>query len=350
VSNGFGTIGGGLNNTVSGYSATISGGATNTVSGDYATVGGGLGTTASGNYGTVSGGGANAASGDYATVPGGILNEASGAYSFAAGRRAKAQNDGAFVWADSEDADFASTADDQFLVRSDFVGINRATTVGTNEAFGVRANVGGGQFGGMYMETSSADGRPYYGYATDGGIDAFHYYSPSAGEWILSVGGTALRVNQSGDLSVRGRLTKGSGSFTIDHPQAPTAKTLSHSFVESPDMMNVYNGNVTLGADGTATVKLPAYFEALNKDFRYQLTPIGAPGPNLYVAEEIEGNRFQIAGGAAGMRVSWQVTGIRNDPYAQKHRIQVEEDKALEDRGTYLHPDAYGQAPPPSQQ
>jgi hypothetical protein len=107
--------------------------------------------------------------------------------------------------------------------------------------------------------------------------------------------------------------------------------------------MNVYNGNVVLGEDGAAWVELPAWFEALNRDFRYQLTPIGAPAPNLFVAEEIAGNRLRIAGGGPGMKVSWQVTGIRQDPWANAHRIVVEEEKPAEERGTYLHPAEWGQ-------
>src|SRR5262249_45341471 len=76
---------------------------------------------------------------------------------------------------------------------------------------------------------------------------------------------------------------------------------------------------------------------------RYLLTPIGAPGPNLYIAEEVTHNRFRIAGGALGMKVSWQVTGIRQDAYANSHRIPVEQDKTEKERGYYLHPDAFGQ-------
>ena len=77
-------------------------------------------------------------------------------------------------------------------------------------------------------------------------------------------------------------------------------------------------------------------------EFRYQLTAIGAPGPNLYIAQEISKNPFRIAGGTPGGKVSWQVTGIRHDAYAQKHRIPVEEDKSAQDRGRYLHPDLFG--------
>ena len=107
-------------------------------------------------------------------------------------------------------------------------------------------------------------------------------------------------------------------------------------------MMNIYNGNVLMGEKGQAWVQLPKYFKALNQDFRYQLTAIGAPAPNLYIAEKISESRFKIAGGQPGMEVSWQVTGIRHDPYAVAHRIQVEEYKPLEACGYYLHPDAYG--------
>jgi len=135
------------------------------------------------------------------------------------------------------------------------------------------------------------------------------------------------KVDVSGNLAVTGTLTKGAGSFKIDHPLDPERKYLSHSFVESPDMMNVYNGNVTLDADGRATVELPEYFEALNRDFRYQLTAIGAPGPNLYIAEGVKQNRFHIAGGRPYAHVSWQVTGVRHDAYAEQHRIKVEEEK-----------------------
>jgi hypothetical protein len=107
--------------------------------------------------------------------------------------------------------------------------------------------------------------------------------------------------------------------------------------------MNVYNRNVTLDEHGEAWVQLPDYFEALNRDFRYQLTPIGGPGPNLYVAEEIQENRFKIAGGDPGLKVSWQVTGIRDDASARSNPMRVEVDKPDEKKGLYLDPEAYGQ-------
>jgi hypothetical protein len=169
---------------------------------------------------------------------------------------------------------------------------------------------------------------------TDGGI-AVYATDESSG------GGYAGRF--WGAVEVNGTLSKSAGSFKIDHPLDPETQYLYHSFVESPDMMNVYNGNVVLDASGAAWVELPGYFEALNRDFRYQLTPIGAAMPRLYVAREVRGNRFRIAGGQPRGKVSWQVTGIRQDPYAEANRVPVEEDKPAEEQGTYLYPELYGQ-------
>ena len=154
-----------------------------------------------------------------------------------------------------------------------------------------------------------------------------------------SVSGAGYAGFFVGNVLVQGTLSKSAGSFIIDHPLDPANRTLSHAFVESPDMMNVYNGNVMLDASGEAWVELPEWFEALNSDYRYQLTCIGAFAP-VYVASEIEGNRFKIGGGTSGLKVSWQVTGIRRDAYAERYRIPVEKDK---DRpGTYLCPECFG--------
>jgi hypothetical protein len=144
-----------------------------------------------------------------------------------------------------------------------------------------------------------------------------------------------------GSVSVKGTLFKSAGAFRIDHPLDPANKYLVHSFVESPEMMNVYNGNVTLDAGGNATVEMPNWFQALNTDFRYQLTTIGKFAP-VYVAKEMADNRFTIAGGSAGMEVSWQVTGVRQDAYAKAHPLQVEEDKPGKEKGKYLHPELHG--------
>jgi hypothetical protein len=130
-------------------------------------------------------------------------------------------------------------------------------------------------------------------------------------------------------------------AFKIDHPLDPENKYLNHSSVESSDMMNVYNGNVILDENGEAWIDLPEWFESLNRDFRYQLTCIGGFG-QVYIAEEVSQNRFKVAGGTPGLKVSWQITGIRQDPVAEQNRVEVEEMKKVNERGKYLNPVAYG--------
>jgi len=183
-----------------------------------------------------------------------------------------------------------------------------------------------------------------------GSVNAIYGVTNNAGQRALVAvanGGSGIAAYLQGSVTVTGTLSKGGGSFKIDHPLDPANKYLYHSFVESPDMMNVYNGNVTLNGNGEATIELPNWFEALNKDFRYQLTCIGGFA-QVYIAQEVSGNSFTIAGGSPGMKVSWQVTGIRKDKFAEAHRIPLEEFKEGKERGKYLHavengmPESYG--------
>jgi hypothetical protein len=150
----------------------------------------------------------------------------------------------------------------------------------------------------------------------------------------------------TGDVSISGNLNvSGTKSFKIDHPLDPANKYLYHAALESSEVLNLYSGNATLDAGGEATVQLPSWFEALNQDFRYQLTAIGAAAPNLHIAEEIQNNSFRISGGAAGMKVSWQVTGVRQDAWEKAHPMVVEVQKPERERGYYINPDLFG-APP----
>jgi hypothetical protein len=182
-----------------------------------------------------------------------------------------------------------------------------------------------------------------FGFATGrGGIGV---YGHAPGEYGKGVWGAADSPGYAGifqgDVNVTGTLSKSAGSFKIDHPLDPENKVLYHSFVESPDMKNIYDGVAVLDSSGEAWVELPEWFEALNKDFRYQLTCIGGFA-QVYIAKEVSQNRFKIGGGISGLKVSWQVTGIRKDPYAEAHRIPVEEVKKAGEQGHYIHPDLYG--------
>jgi hypothetical protein len=144
------------------------------------------------------------------------------------------------------------------------------------------------------------------------------------------------------DLYVFGETVSAAQAVRIDHPQDPANRYLTHASVLSPDMLNVYGGSVRLDANGRATVRLPRYDPALNTDHRVQLTAVGSAAPELHVARKVDGGRFGIAGGAPGQEVFWQVTGIRNDAWAARHRIKVEPLKRPRDRGKYLAPELFG--------
>lgn len=199
----------------------------------------------------------------------------------------------------------------------------------------------------LVLWESANNDHEYYGFGVNGG--EFRYQIPNnAGAQHRFYAGTStttsllqMSIGANGNVAIAGSLSKGSGTFKIDHPQDPENKYLYHSFVGSPDMMNVYNGNITTDVDGNATVELPAYFESLNKDFRYQLTVIGAFAQAI-IASEVKDNKFVIKTDKANVKVSWQVTGIRKDPYAEQNRVVPEVEKPAKEKGKYLHPEAYG--------
>ncbi len=212
------------------------------------------------------------------------------------------------------------------------------------------AGVFGRNFAGDGVVGSSAGGNGVRGESTKWGV----YGQGGSLAWgvlgtlnegvagISGSGATGSAGYFDGKVQITGTISKGGGSFKIDHPLDPEHKYLYHSFVESPDMMNIYNGNVTTDANGDAVVGLPEWFEALNRDFRYQLTVIGQFAQAI-ISQEIDHDRFAIKTNLGNVKVSWQVTGIRKDPFAEANRIPVEEVKPDIEQGTYLHPAAYGQ-------
>ncbi len=124
--------------------------------------------------------------------------------------------------------------------------------------------------------------------------------------WVMDNGGVTIDsptgpgvncLRVASNTHIVGSLIKGGGSFKIDHPIDPENQYLYHSFVESPDMMNVYNDNIRLDSSAEAWLELPGYFETLSREFRYQLTAVGQPGPSLFGASEVEFNQFKISGG-----------------------------------------------------
>jgi hypothetical protein len=164
----------------------------------------------------------------------------------------------------------------------------------------------------------------------------------ATGVWGISSGGVAGLF--SGNLDVTGAISAGVKAFKIDDPVDPANKFLYHASVESSEMKTIYDGSVTLDAQGEAQVQLPEWFEAVNGDFRYQLTCVGGYAP-VYIAQKISNHAFKIAGGTPGLEVDWQVTGVRHDAYAQSHPLKVEVEKPAHERGYYLHPELFGQPP-----
>jgi hypothetical protein len=145
----------------------------------------------------------------------------------------------------------------------------------------------------------------------------------------------------NGDVHVTNALTVvGAKSFKIDHPLDPGRRYLVHAAIEGPEMMNVYSGNATTDVRCEAWVELPDYFEALNRDYRYQLTALGQFAQAI-VGQKIRDNRFLIRTDRPGVEVSWQVTGVRNDAFARRHPLEVEPAKVGLQRGRYLNPELF---------
>ncbi|QLH45983.1 MAG: hypothetical protein HWD58_10370 [Bacteroidota bacterium] len=192
--------------------------------------------------------------------------------------------------------------------------------------------------------------------ATTGTTDAFGVFGQAFGGFgnadyaysIYGASATGALTNYAGyfngNTHINGTLSKSSGTFKIDHPQDPENKYLIHSFVESPDMMNVYNGNIITDNDGNATIELPAYFEAENKDFKYQLTVIDNSNDFVMakVTEKVFNNTFKIKTSKPNVEVSWQVTGVRQDAWANAHRVVPEVEKGEREKGKYLNPEVFG--------
>lgn len=333
---GIGTTKPGANLDVSGSGANVIR-ATNTSATTPSDAVTGTSTNGSGVVGTSTNGVGVAGTGGYSGVAGsggsygGVLSgDSYGAYAYGGpiGVYASGSNDGVYGYS------------------AGGYGVHGVGTVGvygvTSDTSSVAVQAVGGQYAVRGSSAATAGVRGDSGYVGvwgQGPAYGVYGYSDGAGGYGVmgqSGGAAPWALYSLGNCGVQGTLTKSAGSFRIDHPLDPEHKFLSHSFVESPDMMNVYNGTVVVDAAGEAEVVMPDYFHALNKDFRYQLTPIGAPSPDLHIKSELEDGRFAIGGGVPGSKVSWMVTGVRQDDYARAHPIVVEEDKTADERGTRL--------------
>ena len=245
-------------------------------------------------------------------------------------------------------ADVGSNAWGVFGESASGIGVRGAST-GNSGVFGTSDSFIGvygksTQFEGVHGEAANVNHGGVVGVHTGSGIAVFGTSSgvgvqgnTTTGNGVVGVATSGYAGYFSGKVQVTGALTAGVKPFKIDHPLDPANKYLMHAAVESPDMKNIYDGIAVLDDGGEAVIKLPVWFEALNRDFRYQLTCIGGVA-SVYIAEEVSDHHFRVAGGTPGLKVSWQVTGIRKDAFANAHPLAVELDKPAEERGRYLYP------------
>jgi hypothetical protein len=219
-----------------------------------------------------------------------------------------------------------------YLILSVCLAVSSLSATGEVQAYSQ------GYYQGAYYSQSYYQGS-YYSQGT--------YYAESSYD-VNFGGGTSVPeegrdVYMDADVDITGSISKGAGTFVIDHPLDPANKLLYHSFVESPDVKNIYDGIATLDANGRTVVKLPEYFEALNEDYRFLITPLEVPMPDLFIESGVINNEFIVAGGAPNGEVAWQVTGNRQDPYIKANPILVEVKKgrdALVAKGEFVSDEA----------
>ncbi len=175
-----------------------------------------------------------------------------------------------------------------------------------------------------------------------GGVDGYGVRGDTvnASGNAIGVYGKASGATQYAMWAEGRSATTGTKSFVIDDPSDPTHKMIVHYSTEGSEPLNAYSGNATTDATGTAWVTLPSYIEEINRDFRYQLTPIGDFAQAI-VGHEIRAGRFQIRTDKPNIKVSWRVEGVRNDPFVKKYGAPDEVTKTGSWKGKYLTPDLY---------
>jgi trimeric autotransporter adhesin len=341
-----------LSNATSGSAAGVLGGS-NSPSG-YGVYGSNSASGGTGVYGTTSGGHAvvgNDSGGGFGVVGTGLIGVYGTSLSGDAGVEG-ASTSGYGVFGGGQWGVYGTSTTCCSGSGGTFFGYNAPSGSGNSGTDGVSATGGTGDNqavvgGGNGVGGTGGDGIfPGSGGSFLGGNSLAS--SGPGGDGVFSQGGNGAGGGRNGyagdffgDLNVSGAITAGTKDFKIDHPLDPANKYLVHASVESSDMMNMYTGNAITDTQGLATVKLPEWFETLNTDFRYQLTVIGQFAQAI-ISHEIQNHQFSIRTNAPNVKVSWQVTGVRQDAFAKAHPLVVEEEKDARTKGFYIHPDLYG--------
>jgi len=154
--------------------------------------------------------------------------------------------------------------------------------------------------------------------------------------------GSTWAVWGQGSIRATGNIVGGAKLFQTDHPLDPENKYLQHICPESNEPLNIYAGIVMTDRYGKATVTLPEYVGVINKDFRYQFTCMNVFAQAI-VSKEFVNNSFEVQTNQPNVKVSWVLYGVRNDNYMKTYPFQAEKNKEPENKGLYLHPQAFGQ-------
>jgi hypothetical protein len=218
------------------------------------------------------------------------------------------------------------------------IGNGNATSGFVTGVRGVANGTGTGSRFGVYGTSVGGDNNyGLYGYSSGTGYINYGVYATASGATTNYAG------YFNGNVYIAGTVTADDYiEFKSDHPIDPENKYLSHSSVASSEMKNIYDGVVTLDSNGGATVELPDWFEEYNSNFRYQMTAIGKPCPNIYISKKIKNGVFEIAGGEPGAEICWLITSTRNDNYAKTNPVRIETYKNDSERGLYINPKAFG--------
>ncbi|MFP4459449.1 MAG: hypothetical protein ACLFSQ_07670 [Candidatus Zixiibacteriota bacterium] len=227
-------------------------------------------------------------------------------------------------------------------VRKDFIGL-----AGTDGGYNATTFA---DYGGLVLSADHGSGHPTRADFVATGMESGNYGSvirfftrdygatPSAKMTISEPGNVSI----TGNLTVSGSISKGGGSFLIDHPDDPENKTLRHNFVESPENLCVYRGEVELDESGEAKVEMPDYYKSLVDESGATVhpTPVGRP---FMVGYEWEQDRLSfVLYGDPGRKVSYIIYADRDDPVIHHIERPVVEEKPDQEKGYLINPDAYG--------
>jgi hypothetical protein len=233
----------------------------------------------------------------------------------------------------------ASSGDNQYgldfftdYTRRISISENGYIGIGIASAEGTMLDVSGGAYAGEFTNNEQDFPALFAENLTSADALVFETYGS----------GGVCDIDTDANLVCEGTVSGGDLVRKIDDPQDAANKYLVHAAVQSSELMNIYSGNVTTDELGVATVTLPSWFEAENADFRYQLTTIGRDA-HAWVSQELANGQFKISTNATNVKVSWQITAVRQDNYAKANPLVAEQAKPVSERGLYQHPELFGQ-------